>query len=155
MKQNKVIFGIALSTVAIVIMIFINFYFQDIARKEIRSNLIDSIEQLENRQVEYIDFMQITSFSWDRLYIFTPYTNYKTIDETLGFYWLPARSSLIQSKDYVYLLVFLKNRHVVQYVEFYSNEGNFDLAYKETGYLPNNSRFELKDDKFLVWLPTP
>jgi len=155
MKQNKIIWGITLSTLVIATIIFVNFYFQDVARKELRNNLRNSIEQLKNGQVEYIDFIQITSFSWDRLYIFTPYTNYSTIDKTLGYYWLPARSSLIQSRDYVCLLVFVKNRQVVQYIEYYTNEGNFNLAYKETGYLPNNSRFELKDDKFLVWFPNP
>lgn len=155
MKRNKPIWGIVLVILGIATMFFVYLFLQDIARKELRSNLRNSIELLENGQVEYIDFIQIASFSWDRLYIFTPYTNYKTIDATLGFYWLPARYSLIQSRDYVYLLVFVKNGRIVQYIEYYTNEGNFDLAYKETGYLQNNSRFKLKDDKFLVWSPKP
>jgi hypothetical protein len=59
----------------------------------------------------------LTDFKWDRVYIFTPYTPHKVIDDDLGLVWKPARSIQMDWRDDVNLIVFTENGKVVFYIE--------------------------------------
>lgn len=58
---------------------------------------------------------ELTHFAWDKLYLFSPYTSHTQINERLGYTW--THNSLRLSYDNSYLLVFILNGKVVQYLD--------------------------------------
>jgi len=72
-----------------------------------------------------IDFVALTDFQWERLYIFDPYTTVDEIHRALGFRWNAAASTGIDKLDGIALLVFVEGDEVVRYVEHPRNRGDF------------------------------
>jgi len=103
-----------------------------------------------------IRFSDLADFKWDRVYIFTPYTPTKRIDEDLGYVWQPARSIDISVRDDINLLIFTNTGKVVFYVEHPRNLGDLDGNYKQGGYSPDEAIFRVvegeKQDNGLPWL---
>ena len=82
-------------------------------QSEILSIAISNAASLnKNRAESIIDLSKITTFSWDTLYIFPPYTPSDTLDRTLGEKWLGPTN--IEDSDGIVLLVFTDNGKVVQ-----------------------------------------
>ncbi len=77
--------------------------------------LIEEIKR-QNQAVSTIDLRQLLDFKWDDVYVFTPGTKLKTVEETLGFQWFDAKSTRIDQRDDVNLIVFVENHQVAQYV---------------------------------------
>ena len=112
----------------------------------------DAISYHEKNKTPYIDFSEITDFPWDSLYIFVPYTSHEKISKTLGFFWLGSRFTSIETNDGIVLLVFVKGKHVVHYLE-YGRKYDFAYVYKENGYAVNDSRFVLGEKSRMIRLP--
>ncbi|MCO7126030.1 hypothetical protein NIE88_09605 [Sporolactobacillus shoreicorticis] len=62
-----------------------------------------------------IDIKSYTHFKWDRAYLFKPYTSQENINKELGFKFKDP--SDIDFRDDIYLLVFVKDKKVIQYAE--------------------------------------
>ncbi|MCL1632837.1 hypothetical protein M3N64_12995 [Sporolactobacillus sp. CPB3-1] len=62
-----------------------------------------------------IDINSYTHFKWDRAYLFGPYTSQKNINKELGFKFRDP--SDLDFRDDIYLLVFVKDKQVIQYAE--------------------------------------
>jgi len=76
-----------------------------------------------------INVKNITSFAWDKAFLFGPYTSQEKINKQLGVTFKDP--SDIRKRDDIFLLVFLKDGKIVQYSEikrqscdFYINHGN-------------------------------
>jgi hypothetical protein len=67
----------------------------------------------------------VTSFEWDRFYVFPPNSTPERIDRTLGFEWEQADHSNIGSDDSINLLVFVREGEVVR--AFDHDRGRGDL----------------------------
>ena len=78
-----------------------------------------------------IDLKLLTTFDWDKAFLFTPYSTQEGIEEQLGTDF--KSSSNIGARDDIYLLVFLNNNKVVQYAEIERQGGDFSIG--EKGYL--------------------
>jgi hypothetical protein len=62
-----------------------------------------------------VDLASVTAFSWDRLYIFGPYTPPGMINATLGYDWPEASRTGIEVSDGFNLFVFERSNKVVKY----------------------------------------
>lgn len=67
----------------------------------------------------------VTSFEWDRFYVFPPNSTPERINRTLGFEWEQADHSNIGSDDSINLLVFVRDGEVVR--AFDHDRGRGDL----------------------------
>jgi hypothetical protein len=82
----------------------------------IQKALINEIKEHQHESVITIDFRKLYDFKWDKVYVFTPGTSLKTIEQTLGFTWFDAKSTGIQERDHMDLIVFVENNQVAQYI---------------------------------------
>jgi hypothetical protein len=80
-----------------------------------RQVLIDEIEK-QQQAVSTIDLRRLFDFKWDEVHVFSAGTEIGTIEDTLGFSWFEAKSTKIEEKDDVNLIVFVENGQVAQYI---------------------------------------
>jgi hypothetical protein len=111
-----------------------------------RINLENNLARMgilyQEGKIDAIDFSLVATFSWDRLYIFNPYTSCERINEALGTYWLSCKLSAIEYSDSIILLVFTNRGKVVQYLDFYGIRGcSLSKSANEKGYLQNEAVF--------------
>ncbi|QQZ09989.1 hypothetical protein [Heyndrickxia vini] len=72
-----------------------------------------------------IDLNSLTDFTWDKAFIFPPYTVQESINKQLGTKFKDP--SNIDKRDDIYLLVFLQKGKVVQYAEINRQHVDFSL----------------------------
>lgn len=107
---------------------------------EFVENRIDSFIMNEERTV--IDINSLTDFSWDKAYIFIPYTSSEEITEKINFKWKYSKS--IEYRDDINLIVFVKGKNVVSYIELLRKYGDFSSDTIENGIYPENSIISVK-----------
>ncbi|MBB2479410.1 hypothetical protein H5P36_04350 [Bacillus sp. APMAM] len=96
---------------------------------------------LEKENVTELDFNSLTEFDWDKAYLITPYSDQQTINKQLGVKFKdPANMNY---RDDIYLLVFLDNNKVVQYVEIPTKYGQLKHGNKE-GFTPSNAIIKIQ-----------
>jgi|SRR5688572_13227857 len=106
------------------------------------NNLSKMISFHKSDEMAFIDLSIIATFSWDKLYIFGPYTSSEMINESLGIKWLGIYSTSIEYNDGIALLVFTNKGKVVQYLEYPRGpECDFSAASNPEGYNRDDSRF--------------
>lgn len=136
------------------IAVYVDFRADENYRQLLRSNLADVISQNQAGEIPVVDFSTITTFAWDRLYVFGPYTSPEKIDASLGSFWLGSRFTSIKSSDRVTLLIFTKNGNVIQYLEFPRGQGDFSTADNRMGYTIEESRFIVDETGRMIWIDT-
>jgi hypothetical protein len=77
-------------------------------------DLEQSIQSAQKKDSK-VNLNELTDFTWDKAYLFPPYTPQATINEKLGFTFNDP--SDIKNRDDIYLLIFVKEEKVVQYAE--------------------------------------
>ncbi|MBN1898038.1 MAG: hypothetical protein JW827_04610 [Spirochaetes bacterium] len=108
-----------------------------------KANLIKKIHE-ETPHV--IKFETLTDFSWDRVFIFPPYTSDEKISQALGFIWQDAKATGIHYRDDICLLVFIKGNTVIHYTEYPRGQGDF-ATLKRDRYKKNEAVFLVKEEK--------
>ncbi|TMU84104.1 hypothetical protein FGG79_18395 [Bacillus sp. BHET2] len=78
-----------------------------------------------------INLKSLTTFDWDKAFLFTPYSTQDGIEEQLGSDFNDP--SNIDTRDDIYLMVFLNKEKVVQYIEIERQGADFSIV--EKGYL--------------------
>jgi uncharacterized protein YxeA len=86
---------------------------------------------LEDKNKREISIKSLTTFDWDKAFHFSPYSTQEGIEEQLGINF--KDQSNINTRDDIYLLVFLKGDKVVQYVEIKRQGTDFSIG--EVGQL--------------------
>ena len=119
-------------------------------RSILQENLDKSLQQYNEGTISEIDFATLTSFPWNRLYIFGPYTSCDTIVKALKnpTFWptcfLETGSFVDEGESF---FVFTNHRLVKQYL--LSNQGL--LFYKRLeGFTIQDARFKLNENELLV-----
>lgn len=120
-------------------------------RQKMSSILVRAIQKNRAGIIDKVDVSLLTSFSWDKLYVFGPYTPPKKIDTILDKYWIGSRFTEIKSSDRISLLVFTKNGQVVQYLESPRSRGDFSPAANETGYSMIEAQFIVDEKGQMIW----
>lgn len=137
----------------IVVLYFVLTPYQNIKDDNLLlSELSTAVSRLRNGEMPVLNFLEITQFSWDRVYFFEPYTHPSRIDDELGFFWLESRFTTIESSDNVTLLVFVSNRHVVQYLEFPRSLGDFANLDNNSGYSAESAKFIINEKGQMIWV---
>lgn len=90
---------------------------------------------VEDKNKSEIGIKSLTTFDWDKAYLFTPYSTQEAIEEELGTDFKDP--SHISTRDDIYLLVFLDGDEVVQYVEMERQGSDFSIG-KEGHLTPSN-----------------
>ncbi|WP_273127817.1 hypothetical protein [Bacillus weihaiensis] len=93
---------------------------------ELGKSIYSIVEDVNNTE---ISIKTLTDFDWDKGFLFTPYSTQKGIDEQLGVHFKDP--SNIDWRDDIYLLVFMEDDKVVQYVEIDRQGADFKLGEKE------------------------
>lgn len=144
--------GILLILILVVVVTFyVNYGIKQSNRQKLTTDISNAILMYKNGEISVIDFAKITTFSWDRLYIFEPYTSTDKIEHIFGNRFT-APVTTIETNDGVTLLVFAKDGRVVQYLEYGRNEADFADAHNETGYLFQEARFVMDDKGRMIWI---
>jgi hypothetical protein len=96
---------------------------------------IDTQIQQGKKEIKIAD---ITDFTWDKMYIFAPYTSPAQVDRALGFEWKEYQSLGIDSTDADDLLVFVDrdmgSSRVVKFTRCPRSFGNFIFRQEANGY---------------------
>jgi hypothetical protein len=71
-----------------------------------------------------IDLAQVTTFDWDAVWFFGPYSKPAQIERRLGFPWSGARKYQMDWRDDAVLVVFTRQREVVRSLAFPRVEGD-------------------------------
>ena len=82
----------------------------------------------------------LTPFSWDRMFVFTPYTSQEEIERRLGFRWPDIHRTRIWMDDAVVLVVFVRGDSVVAW---HDEPRSLDLngITRPEPYPPDSARF--------------
>jgi hypothetical protein len=132
-------------------VIYVNSKIDQSDRQKLESDLSDAILQNINGEIPAVDFAKITTFSWDRLYIFEPYTSTEELDHIFGNERRSFNTS-IESNDGIILLVFTKDGRVVQYLDYGRGLGDYAYANNEAGYLLQEARFVMDERGRMIWV---
>ncbi|MDN3015703.1 hypothetical protein PH210_05705 [Paenibacillus sp. BSR1-1] len=84
---------------------------------------------VENKSKSEIDITSLANFTWDKAFIFPPYTTQESIDEQLDVHFKDP--SDIDKRDDIYLLVFLNKGKVLQYAEIKRQKSVFSVGEKK------------------------
>jgi hypothetical protein len=98
-----------------------------------------SVMQKEN--IDQLKLNTLTDFTWDKAFIFTPYTPQENITKQLGAEF--KEPSKISSRDDINLVVFMNNEKVIQYVEVDRKYGDL-IADDRNALTPMDNIIEIK-----------
>jgi hypothetical protein len=119
-----------------------------------KADLASMIGRYQMGEVEVVDISAVTTFSWQRLYIFSPYTTLSKITDTVGRSWRKKCYTDIETSEIVNLLVFTDEKTVVHCLDFPTNVGSF--SYPEPAFLegltPQEARFTVDKSNYLIWV---
>lgn len=124
---------------------------------KLQEKLATAIQEGSDKGNARVDIKSATDFTWDKMYVFPPYTTTESIRRTVGEDNSGIYSVNIESRDDINLLVFLEKGKVVRYVALPRRLGDFSVSdlRKQQGFNPNEVVFEVmkeKDDENRVWL---
>jgi hypothetical protein len=120
-------------------------------REQFAADLDKLVNLYKNGKVNGIDISSITPFEWEKLYLFSPYSTAEQIFKTLGF--TDDIKSYISADDGIILFVFVKDKKVVQYLDYPRNP-DFNSVVRESGYSPSEAIFVL-DNEGVVMRKSP
>lgn len=95
-----------------------------------------------------VSFERVTSFEWDSVFIFRPYTTVANIKQQIGYDWGAAKDTGIDMSDSFHLVVFVENGKVVKHLQFNRSLGDFHD-------LKSGNMFRRGADKFRVQRASP
>ncbi|MBS7530170.1 hypothetical protein IC619_006625 [Hazenella sp. IB182353] len=89
-----------------------------------------------------ININDLTNFDWDEAHIVSPYTNQEKLNEQLGMEFRDP--SNMKSRDDIYLMVFILNREVIEYVEIDRVDGEITANNNDSDILtPDNPKLNI------------
>lgn len=125
-------------------------------RRNFSRKLAEAVEKKwSNNNAVEVRLKDLTDFTWDRVYIFNPYTSTEKIDKDLDYVWQSAGHTSIYTLDAVILLVFTHKGRVVFYMDLPRYPVDFRGNYKQDGYSPGEAIFNIvkkaNQDNGLHW----
>jgi hypothetical protein len=132
-----IIFFIAVGVSSI--YLFLDNKIKSVERANLENNLSRMIEMQKHGEIKFIDFSNIATFSWDKLYILGPYVILEKVP--LKNHWPNSFPTSIEYSDGFVLLVFSDKKNVVQYLEYKRGTCDFSNASNIQGYDRYNTLF--------------
>lgn len=87
-----------------------------------------------------IQLSSLTTFPWDKVFIFHPYITPEAIDKELGFKWSNAAKGELEYSDAFELLVFVRDGRVVKSARIHRKIGDWMLD-NRNGFRPGEAAF--------------
>ena len=116
------------------------------------AKLSNMISQYENGEISVIDLSLMETFSWDRFYVFGPYTSLSELESTVGRSWRNICFTHIDVLENYALLVFAKERKVVHCLEYPTHTYDFSsLANYSSGFSAQEANFVLDESGNVIW----
>lgn len=94
--------------------------------KELAQSIYSTIMDESNKE---ISLLSLTTFKWDKAFLFSPYSTEKEIKNQLGVSFNDP--SDLEWRDDIYLLVFMNEEKVIQYVVVERQGVNLTIGDKE------------------------
>ncbi|MGG2028013.1 hypothetical protein AB1282_20135 [Gottfriedia sp. S16(2024)] len=116
----------------VIIVIFSLYLLVGCSVSNVKQNkkLEESIHSVvENKSKSEIDISSLAKFTWEKAFIFLPYTTQESIDKQLEVHFKDL--SNIDMRDDIYLLVFLNEGKVIQYAEINRQQSDFSIGEKK------------------------
>ncbi|HXD10365.1 MAG TPA: hypothetical protein VN653_09910 [Anaerolineales bacterium] len=116
--------------------------------------LCKTITGYKSNETSVIDLSTLTTFSWDRLYMFGAYTEPSEIDTVIGKSWRRNCYTEIRTSDGYTLLVFTKNNIVVHCSDYPKTEGYFRISeeFYKSGISSQQAIFVLDEYGMIIWV---
>lgn len=115
--------------------------------------LSEAISRYKQGEINAVDLSKVTTFSWDRVYVFGPHTESSKIAAIAGKSWQDSCFTTIEFSDGMALLLFIHDKQVVDCIEFPQNEGAFvSLASHESGFSVQEAQFIMDENGDMIWL---
>ncbi len=121
-----------------ILLVAIALWFDIFPKSRFESSLRKSIR---NNRGGIVTIRDLTTFAWDRMDIYTPYSAYKD-----------AKGKIIYVGEGECLLVFTKKDLPVSQFRYNRFYGDFSGLYREGGYSPSDARFKVPDGSQSHWL---
>jgi hypothetical protein len=123
----------------------------------LRIRLIDLASRYQKGEISVIDMSAITTFAWDRLYLFGNYTKAETLDTVVGKSWRDKcrrEGMVLSSADSYTLLIFTSNDMVIYclshphdiYPFYFPPKG----YYSELGFSPQEALFVVNKHGYMI-----
>jgi hypothetical protein len=113
----------------------------------LESELSVMISHYENAEISVIKLSDVTTFSWDKVYFFGPYTPLSSLEHAVGRSWRNICFTQIDTLEGYTLLVFTNKQKVVHCLEYPIDDFNFSsLAKYSSGLLLQDALF-ISDEK--------
>jgi len=111
----------------------------------LEAELLNLVSSYKNGDLSLINISTITTFTWEQLYIFGPYTTRSELDSMVGRSWRNNCSTHIENSDGITLLVFINDGVVVHCLDYPRGENDFFVppAGYQTGFSPQDAVFIL------------
>jgi hypothetical protein len=84
---------------------------------------------IKDKSKSEININSLADFDWDKAFLIMPYSNQESIKDQLGVEFQDP--SNMESRDDIFLLVFLNGDDVVQYAELNREQSDFSIGEKE------------------------
>ncbi len=91
-----------------------------------------------------LDVGAICDTSWDRLFVFGPYSGESDVHDELGYEWTDFNKSGIEMNDASTLLVFVKDGKVVDWFNHPRGQGDFAFVGRAGGYARAEAVFTIE-----------
>ena len=82
-------------------------------------------QQFESSARTFVNLTEVLSSEWEKVCILGPYSDNKATEKTLGFKWDVESASKIATNDSIALLLFVKDKNVIESVEHPRRDGDF------------------------------
>lgn len=118
----------------------------------LEAELFNTISRYEKGESSVIDLSAVTTFSWDRLYFFGPYTPLSELESTVGRSWRNICFTQIEVLEGYALLVFTEKKKVVHCLEYPVEKYDFSfLATYSSGFSIQEALFMLDENGSVIW----
>lgn len=109
----------------------------------LEADLLNLVSSYKNGDLSVINISTITTFAWDQLHIFGPYTTLSELDSMVGRSWRNNCSTQIETSDGITLLLFINDGTVVHCLDYPRGENHFFVPSKgfNSGFSPQEAVF--------------
>ena len=99
---------------------------------------------------KFLFTLEPTTFEWDRVFFFPPYSSAEVIQDRLGYAWTKAEHSRVTNLDSHTLIVLTKSGRVVHAFDYPRGRGDFSRLVDEAGY-PRDAYFAVFPEGESKW----
>lgn len=148
MKKNRIRVVISISVIILIIVFFVLHLNYPIWKANAKQ-FSKSLKSISKETSTIDNLSNLTTFEWDTLYSFAPYTPENIIYNAIGFRWEKINSTVSEGMNQI---IFLKDNKVICYIDGYANKSNmlFNFDYLDSSYFKLTSSDKLAFNTILT-----